>query len=314
MVVRHQDLQRQYAMELLKIFAGNILPIFLLAGVGFLLLRYLKTDVRTLSRVTLYALAPCLIFDMLVSSGVSPGDFGRISLFAFCTIIGMAMIAKFFAYVLRLDRVMASAFTVVVMFANGGNYGLPLTLFAFGQEALACATVYFVTSVVLTYTMGIFVASSGHGGFKQAILGMLRVPCIYAAALAILLMIQGITPPALVMRPVRLLSNAAIPTMLLVLGMQLGHAVRPERPGVVALAVGLRLLVSVILGLALAPIMGLEGVARQAGIIQSAMPVAVVTTILASEFQVEPRFVTAVVFISTILSPFTLTPLIAWLR
>jgi predicted permease len=44
------------------------------------------------------------------------------------------------------------------------------------------------------------------------------------------------------------------------------------------------------------------------------MPVAVVTTILALEFDVAPAFVTSVVFASTVLSPLTLTPLIAYLQ
>jgi predicted permease len=44
------------------------------------------------------------------------------------------------------------------------------------------------------------------------------------------------------------------------------------------------------------------------------MPVAVVTTILALEFKLAPEFVTSAVFLSTILSPLTLTPLIADLR
>jgi malate permease and related proteins len=301
-------------MELLSIFVHNILPIFVLAGVGFLLVRYLRVDVQTLSRVCLYALAPCLVFDMLVTSGVSSDEFGRLVLFALSTILGVGVIAWLISRALRLDRVTASAFIVVVMFANGGNYGLPLTLFAFGPEALARATIYFVTSVLLTYTLGIFLASSGRNSALQAILGVLKVPCIYAAAAAIALMSFGITPSPVVMRPIKLLSNAAIPLMLLVLGMQLERATKPDRPRLVALAVGLRLIVSTFLGFVLADIVGLNGVARQAGIIQTAMPVAVVTTILAVEFQVEPRFVTTVVFISTVLSPLTLTPLIALLK
>jgi predicted permease len=44
------------------------------------------------------------------------------------------------------------------------------------------------------------------------------------------------------------------------------------------------------------------------------MPVAVVTTILALEFALAPEFVASAVFLSTILSPLTLTPLIAYLR
>jgi predicted permease len=43
------------------------------------------------------------------------------------------------------------------------------------------------------------------------------------------------------------------------------------------------------------------------------MPVAVITTILALEFELAPEFVTSAVFISTLASPLTLTPLIAYL-
>jgi predicted permease len=39
----------------------------------------------------------------------------------------------------------------------------------------------------------------------------------------------------------------------------------------------------------------------------------VIGIILASQFEVEPEFVTAVVFATTILSPLTLTPLLTFL-
>ncbi len=301
-------------MELLAIFVQNILPIFIVAGIGFLIVRYLGADVQTLSRVTLYVLTPCLLFDVLVTSDVSADEFGRLTLLAFGTILGIGLIAWLATRALRLDRVMTSAFIVVVMFANGGNYGLPLTLFVFGQEALARATIYFVVSIVLTYTIGIFLASSGRRSLGEALLSVLRIPSIYASAAAIVVILTGVTTPSFLMRPIKLLGDAAIPVMILVLGMQLERAAKPANLRLVGLAVGLRLVVSAILGLLLAQFLGLGGAARQAGVLQSAMPVAVVTTILAVEFEVEPAFVTSVVFFSTILSPLTLTPLIALLK
>ncbi|HIJ68742.1 MAG TPA: AEC family transporter [Deltaproteobacteria bacterium] len=301
-------------MELLAIFVQNILPIFIVACIGFLIVRYLEADVRTLSRVTIYVLTPCLLFDVLVTSDVSADEFGRLTLLALGTILGIGLIAWLAARALRLDRVMTSAFMVVVMFANGGNYGLPLTLFVFGQEALARATIYFVVSIVLTYTIGIFLASSGRRSLGEALLSVLRIPSIYASAAAIVVIFTGVATPSLLMRPIKLLGDAAIPVMILVLGMQLERAVKPARLRLVGLAVGLRLIVSALLGLLLAQFLGLGGAARQAGVLQSAMPVAVVTTILAVEFEVEPAFVTSVVFLSTILSPLTLTPLIALLK
>jgi hypothetical protein len=301
-------------MELLEIFGQNILPIFIVAGIGFLLVRYVGADVRTLSRVTFYVLSPCLIFEILITSNVCADEFARLTLLASGTILGIGLIAWLVTRALRLDRVTSTAFIVVVMFANGGNYGLPLTLFVFGQEVLARATIYFLVSVVLTYTVGILVASSGRRSISEALLGILKIPAIYAASAAIVVILTGIVLPPALMRPIKMLGDAAIPIMILVLGMQMERAVRPASLRLVSYAVGLRLIVSAILALTLAQVLGLGAAARQAGVLQSAMPVAVVTTILAIEFEIDPIFVTSVVFLSTILSPLTLTPLISFLK
>ena len=124
----------------------------------------------------------------------------------------------------------------------------------------------------------------------------------------------GLRLPLVVMRPITLLSDAALPMMMLVLGMQLERATVPERPKVVLVAVGLSLIVAPLVALGLVWVLGITGTARQAGVVLASMPVAVVTTILALEFDAAPAFVTSAVFLSTLLSPFTLTPLIAYLR
>ena len=65
--------------------------------------------------------------------------------------------------------------------------------------------------------------------------------------------------------------------------------------------------------LLLAWLLGLEGTARQAGILQASMPSAVLCIILATEYDLEPELVTSVVFFTTLLSPLTLTPLLLYL-
>ena len=77
-----------------------------------------------------------------------------------------------------------SAFLLVVMFSNGGNYGLPVVLFAFGRDALSHASVYFVTSAVLVYTVGVLLAASGRRSIRRALLGILKVPAAWAVAAA----------------------------------------------------------------------------------------------------------------------------------
>ena len=299
---------------LLSVLAEDLLPIFVVAGAGFLLARRLQVEVRPLARVTFHVLAPCLVFQVLVTSTLHPGDFGRMVVFAAAVRLAVGAIARIVTLPLRLEPPALSALLIVVMFSNTGNYGLSVVLFAFGREALSHASIYFAAGAVLMYTLGVFIASSGRRSPGQALLGVFRVPVLYAVALAALVMVTGTPLPTGLMRPVSLLADAAIPVMLLVLGMQLERGGWPERPALVGLAAGFVLVVSPLVGFGLADAMGLEGAARQAAITQASMPAAVVNTILALEYRVEPAFVTAAVLVSTLLSPITVAVVIALLH
>jgi malate permease and related proteins len=296
-----------------SIFVSDILPVFAIAAAGFLLARKLQASVKTLSHVSFYALTPCLAFKMLATSKMTGPEAGRMVLMAVLVTAAMGLLARVAAIPLGLNRAELSAFLLVSMFSNGGNYGLPVVMFAFGTEALAHGTVYFVTSAILTYTFGVVIAAAGKRSMTAAIAGIAKVPAVYGVAAAALVLATGISVPVAVMRPIGLLSDAALPMMILVLGMQLERATVPDRPWTVALAVTLSLVASPIVALSLASLLQVSGSARQASVILASMPVAVITTILALEFDVAPTFVTSAVFLSTVLSPLTLTPLLAYL-
>jgi predicted permease len=214
---------------------------------------------------------------------------------------------------LGLDGKTLRAFLMVVMFSNGGNYGLPVVKFAFGPEALTYATIFFLTGSVTTYVAGAFFAGTHRGAIAGALEKVWKMPALYGLALALVVRAVGRPVPEAILRPVDMLSDAALPVMILVLGMQLERAVWPARPWIVILAVGISLLVAPLVALGIAGLLGITGAARQSAVILSSMPVAVITTILALEFELAPEFVTSAVFLSTIASPLTLTPLIAYL-
>src|SRR6185295_3322543 len=297
-----------------SIFASDILPIFILAGVGFVLARRFRAEVRTLSTVAFNALSPCRVFYQLVTAKISGAQSSRVAAVCVLLTLAIGLAARLASLPLRLDRMTLSSFLLVAMFSNSGNYALPVVLFAFGQEALAFASVYFVTSAILIYTAGILVAASGHGSVRLAMTRLFKVPALYAVAVAVLVLSTHTAVPALVLRPVGLLSDAAIPIMLLVLGMQLERAVMPKNPRAVAAAVVLSLIVAPAIAFGLAAILGLTGAARQAAIIEESMPAAVITTVLALEFDLDAGFSTSVVFFTTLLSPVTLVLLIAYLQ
>ena len=104
-----------------------------------------------------------------------------------------------------------------------------------------------------------------------------------------------------------------MPSMLILLGMQIARAGVPRRGRLLIATAGLRLLISPLIAWVLTSFMGMSGVISQAGILESAMPTAVMTIVLATEFDVEPEFVTGVVLTTTLISPFTVTPILAML-
>src|SRR5205823_4946544 len=130
----------------------DILPIFIIAGVGFVLARLIDASLKTLSRVVFNALVPCLVFDLLISSQMTGGQFARMALFCTLLTTAIGLTGWLAATPFHLPRPELIGFLLAVMFSNGGNYGLPLVRFAFGPEALSHAAVYYVTSSVLVYT------------------------------------------------------------------------------------------------------------------------------------------------------------------
>jgi len=300
--------------DLFSVFASDLLPIFVIAGAGFALARWLKASASTLTHVVFYALLPCLAFRLLVTTVATGRQFGLMVLLAVLVMLAMAVIGVLLSLALRLSRAESTALLLVVMFSNGGNYGLPVVSFAFGEDALSYGTVFFLTGSVLTNTLGAFLAAAGRRSLRTAAASVLRIPAIYGIAAAMFVLATGIEMPTPLLRPITMLSDAALPLMILVLGMQLERVVKPARPALVALAVCVSLLAAPLVALGLTSLLNISGAARQAVVVLSSMPVAVATTILALEFDASPDFVTSAVFLSTILSPITLTPLIAYLR
>lgn len=299
--------------ELLQTFSNNLLPILLISGSGFLLGKFLRVEPRPLGRVTFYILSPVLVFNLLTQSQLSPDRIGLMMGYATTVNFLVAGLAYLTGRILRLERSVLTIVVLTSMFSNAGNYGLPLVAFAFGQEALAYASVFFVTNAILLNTVGVLIASLGQMNIKDSLLGLLRVPALYAVLAAIIMIRMGWQLPTALERTVALAADGAIPAMLVLLGLELQRTEWSKNIRALGISTVFRLLVGPFVGLGLSALFGLNGSAHQAGVIESAMPSAVLTTVLASEYKLNSSLVTAIIFTSTLLSPFTLTPLLLYL-
>jgi predicted permease len=294
-------------------FANNLLPILLLSGAGFTLGKLLPVDSRTIGRVVFYIFAPMLVFNLLLQNDIKISEAVTVVLFTAAMILVMGLITFGLGRAMRLERPALMAVLIVTMFGNTGNYGLPLVSFAFGENALRYAGLYFVTTSILFNTVGILIASLGHANFKDALLGLLKVPTVYGVVLAGLINGLDIEMPVALSRTIDLAAGGSIPVMIVLLGIELSRVQWSNSLRGVGLSVSLRLLIAPAVALGLGLMLGMQGGAWQAAVTQASMPAAVNTTILATEYKLDSSLVTAIVFIGTLLSPLTLTPLIVFL-
>lgn len=294
-------------------FANNILPILLLGGAGFALGKLLDINARSLGRVVFYVFSPVLIFDLLLQNRLKIDEAIGVILLTICVVLSMGIITFLLGTLFKLDRPTLTSILITTMFANTGNYGLPLVSFAFGEQALSYAGIYFATTTLLFYTLGVLIASLGHMSLKEAALGLFRIPTLYAVILAILINAFGLQIPGPVERAVDLAAGGTIPLMLILLGVELTRVQLSGSVRAMQLSVSLRLLIAPMIAMLLTGLFGIGGAARQGSVTQASMPSMVSATVLATEYQLDSKLVTAVIFISTLLSPLTLTPLLVFL-
>lgn len=295
------------------VLVQNILPIMMVASFGYLLKRRFDLHVGTLSSVVFNVLSPCLVFSSLANSQLPAGELIDLVGFSILNIFAMGVLAFLLASLIKLERSDMATLLIVAMFVNGGNYGLTLLQLRYGEVGLSHGVVYYITSTVMVYTVGVLVASMGKASWRVTIKRMGRLPAVYAALLAIIVYSFNIPIPAPIMSGITITGNGAIPVMLIVLGMQMADMRPADGARYIWPAVGLRLLVGPAVGVLIAALVGLQGIGRASMIIESAMPTAVINLILASEFGLPTTNVARIVVLSTLISPLTIAATITLL-
>ncbi|MBN1680403.1 MAG: AEC family transporter [Anaerolineae bacterium] len=285
-----------------------ILPIFIIIALAALLERRIEIDTRSLARLIIYLFTPCLVFHRMSTTDLSAGEAGSLIMIMMVLAVIMALLAWGVARLAGFDTRLESSFMLSSVLINAGNYGLPLNEFAFGPDGEARAVLCFVGSVVMSNTLGIFLASRGEVSTRRALLNVLTVPLAYAVLLGLLVNLSHITVPVPIERSTGLLGQAANPAMLTVLGMQLSRArlykdqIRP-----ILMVSGLRLVVAPLVMVGLTVVFGLSGLTRNVAIVQAAMPTAVISSVLAAEFGADTQFAMASILTSTLISIVTLS-------
>lgn len=296
--------------QLPKIYLNILIPVFALVAVGYLVGPRLGLDARTLSRLSYFVLVPSFTFNVLGTASIGAASAGRMVVYIGIVEVACAAAAIAVARVFRRSPQMTGAYVLVSVFPNVGNFGLPIVQFAFGQEALVAATIYFIAMSTISFIIGVAAANWHHGSNLRAFMAVAKTPAVIAVVPALLFNMRG-GPPLVIQRPAALLAGAMVPVMLVALGVQLADAGIPRIDGDMIGASLVRLLAGPALAALVAIPLHLTGLPRDAGVLQAAMPAAVLASMIAFEHSLLPTFVTATVLFSTLISIVTLAAIIA---
>lgn len=285
-------------MEIITQLSGIVVPVFVCVAFGVLWAKIgTPFDTGLITSLVYNIGVPCLILATFQKVDLSAAAMAEIALATLACYAGFTIFAFL---VLRAMRLELSSYLPGLMFPLTGSMGLPVSYFAFGDEGLALAIVYFTFGAVGSFTIGAAIAEG-----KWSIRGLMRIPALYAVAIAVALQLTGGRLPEWIFNTTNLLGGMVIPAQLVALGFSLlelktGGVARSALLGAFRLAMGVGV------GLAIAEFFGLSGAARAVVIIQSAMPVAVSSYLFAEKFNRRPEEVAGMVVSSTALSFVTL--------
>jgi len=295
---------------LLPIFTTTVLPVFLVAAAGFVLATFITIDSRSIGRLLFYLATPSLVFRSLYEMKIDYVALQQLTIVA----VSAAILTGLCGWLAGIgqDRRQRAALVLTSAVSNNGNMGIPIALFAFGVSGAAFASIYYVVSSFMSNTFGSIIASAGQTSVKVALKQSLRVPVLYAAIGGLLLNTFGGKLPEGIFRSIDLLASAAVPGMLILMGIQLRSAPLWQEHTLVLRSVVVRLLIGPLIAWLLCQLLGVDGVERSVLILQAAMPTAVMTAVLATEYDIAPRLVASIIFFSTLLSMVTLS-IVLWL-
>lgn len=275
---------------MLSVFA-SILPVFVMIIAGFSLR---KSGIipaehwRGVELVCYYILFPALLIIVLADSTLS---FGETAPFA-ATVFLLAILMSLGAWLARkpLNRLIGMqgpAFTSFFQTSTRWHGFIALAVVGklFGDEGLAYLAIAFAAIVPFLNVINIVVLVT-YAAHKPAPLGLIirtlvRNPLMWGIAIGLIIRFSGFTLPDVAKSTLQLAGDGALGVSLLALGAGLSWKAARSAGKEVLLASTMKLIITPVLGISLALLFGVSGMALVIVAISSAVPTAVNGYVLA---------------------------------
>ena len=297
-------------MELAVIFNTSILPLFIIVAIAFVYNRIYHPDIFQITNLAINVFGPIFIFSSVIKFNITLLSLIKPVIFMALLTSIMIALAHLIARLIRATEDERVSFILACSMVNVGNFGLPLIFFAFGKNAEAYSILYFAAFSIPLSTVAIYI-SSKEIIFSKIMIDMTRIPIFHAMVIALILSGMSINIPVPISKSLNLLSQATIPLLIFILGIQLSKMkFTMNHAKFIPLALGLRLIISPAVACLILAMIGVNGLEKQVAMIQTSTPSALLPLMYAIRFNRSPDLLAAIILASTVVSGITLTLLI----
>lgn len=172
----------------------KLIPLYVTVALGWLAGRYLQASGRHIAGIMLYIITPSVVFAGVMSAPLSPEVILLpLIIFSLCTLIGLMTL-----WVGRrwLDDDSVTILPLAAGSGNTGYFGIPVALLLFGETGVGLYIVCMLGATLFENSVGFYLAARGRYGMGDCLRRVVRLPSVYAFALAVMLNLAGVSIPA----------------------------------------------------------------------------------------------------------------------
>ena len=263
----------------------------------------------TLTTCVYYLLLPALVLSVLWRAPLGQGSL-LISTMAASGVTGSLLLTWVIYRALKPGPAVFGALLLASAWPNATYLGLPLLDGIYGEYGRRIAIQYDLFACTpLLMTVGVWLASRfGHAGrHRTGFLALLKVPPLWAAAVAVMLNVSGVAMPKVVAETLQMLASGVVPLILLSLGISLRwDTLRWRYLPLMLPALLIQLLLMPLIVWGVGHGLNVDGRLLTALVLEAAMPSMLLGLVICERYGLDTAMYAATATLSTLLSMLSL--------
>lgn len=301
----------------IMIVVNQMIQLFMMMGIGFIIGKTKLFEEHFNNQLTQFVLnvtMPCLILGSVMSSlNDAQLDIQNILISTFILIVILPIVTYICIKISPIQQ-HRNLYIFMMMYPNVGFMGFPLIQAIFGNEAILSTAIINMGFNLSLFTLGQYVMNYSEEKRPKFTLKKLLTPGIISSIGAIIIYLFKIQFPSSIVQPLSLIGNMTTPLAMIIIGITLSQY--PIWTIICDYKVYLfTIFIDLVIPILFSPLFNLlisHSMIKGISLIILAMPVANGAVLFAKTYHQDEVLATKVVFISTILSIFTI-PLIIYI-